>query len=152
MPGHDISAFIDPVTALTMSQIPAANLPVNQYSDSSHGGTLVDTNMAQRIDFINHMTGDWSFYYHYDDATATQPVYQQAYMGITNVPGLSGDGAVAQPAVLDEQHKDLRCYRGQRCAPAVFPHSSSNRAAGGQFDDFRLRQIRLQYRSRRPVV
>src|SRR5882724_13091330 len=87
VPGHNISAFIDPVTALTMSQIPAANLGVNQYSDSSHGGSLVDTNMAQRIDFVNHTTGDWSFYYHYDDATATQPVYQQAYMGITNVPG-----------------------------------------------------------------
>jgi hypothetical protein len=87
VPGHDISAFIDPVTALTMSQIPAANLGVNQYSDSSHGGNLIDTNMAQRIDFINHMTGDWSFYYHYDAATATQPVYQQAYMGITNAPG-----------------------------------------------------------------
>jgi hypothetical protein len=87
VPGHDISGFIDPVTALTLSQIPAANLLVNQYSDSSHGGKLVDTNLAQRIDFVNHMTGDWSFYYHYDDATAVQPVYQQAYMGITNVPG-----------------------------------------------------------------
>jgi hypothetical protein len=87
VPGHDLSAFIDPVTALTMTQIPAANLGVNQYSDSSHGGNLIDTNLAQRIDFINHKTGDWSFYYHYDDATATQPVYQQAYMGITNVPG-----------------------------------------------------------------
>ncbi len=87
VPGHDLSGFIDPVTALTMSQIPAANLGVNQYSDSSHGGSLVDTNMAQRIDFVNQKTGDWSFYYHYDDATATQPVYQQAYMGITNVPG-----------------------------------------------------------------
>jgi len=87
VPGHDISAFIDPVSTLTLSQIPAANLLVNQYSDSSHGGKLVDTNLAQRIDFVNHMTGDWSFYYHYDDATAVQPVYQQAYMGITNVPG-----------------------------------------------------------------
>src|SRR5229473_2857043 len=27
VPGHDISAFIDPVTVLTLSQIPAANLP-----------------------------------------------------------------------------------------------------------------------------
>src|SRR5258708_21675578 len=57
------------------------------FSDSSHSGSIVDTNMAQRIDFINHMTGDWSFYYHYDDATAVQPIYQQAYQGITNVPG-----------------------------------------------------------------
>ncbi len=87
VPGHDLSAFIDPVSALTLSQIPAANLGVSQYSDSSHGGTLIDTNMAQRIDFINHMTGEWSFYYHYDDATAVQPVYQQAYQGVENVPG-----------------------------------------------------------------
>jgi hypothetical protein len=43
--------------------------------------------MAQRIDFVNHATGDWSFYYHYDDSTATQPVYQQAYQGVENVPG-----------------------------------------------------------------
>ena len=28
--------------------------------------------MAQRIDFVNHKTGDWAFYYHYDDATAIQ--------------------------------------------------------------------------------
>ncbi len=87
VPGHDLSAFIDPVAAKTLSQIPAANLGVNQYSDSSHGGSLIDTNMAQRVDFVNHMTGDWSFYYHYDDATAVQPVYQQAYQGVTNVPG-----------------------------------------------------------------
>ena len=87
VPGHDLSAFIDPVAAKTLSQIPAANLGVNQYSDSSHGGSIIDTNMAQRIDFVNHMTGDWSFYYHYDDATAVQPVYQQAYQGVENVPG-----------------------------------------------------------------
>jgi hypothetical protein len=87
VPGHDLSAFIDPVTAATLSQIPAANLGVNQYSDSSHGGSLIDTNLAQRIDFVNRMTGDWSFYYHYDDATAVQPVYQQAYQGVENVPG-----------------------------------------------------------------
>jgi hypothetical protein len=87
VPGHDLSAFIDPVAANTLSQIPAANLGVNQYSDSSHGGSIIDTNMAQRVDFVNHMTGDWSFYYHYDDATAVQPVYQQAYQGVENVPG-----------------------------------------------------------------
>ena len=34
VPGHDISAYIDPVTALTLSQIPQANLGVN-YSDSA---------------------------------------------------------------------------------------------------------------------
>lgn len=88
VPGHDISAYIDPVSKLTLPLIPAANLPDGvSFSDSSHAGSIIDTNLAQRIDFVNHMTGDWSFYYHYDDSTALQPVYQQAYMGITNVPG-----------------------------------------------------------------
>jgi len=88
VPGRDLSAYIDPVAGATLHFIPAANQPggVN-YADSSHSGTLTDTNMAQRIDFINHMTGDWSFYYHYDDATAVQPIYQQAYQGVENLPG-----------------------------------------------------------------
>ena len=72
----------------TLQFIPAANLPGGfNYSDSSHSGSLIDTNMAQRIDYFNQMTGNWSFYYHYDDSTATQPIYQQAYQGVTNVPG-----------------------------------------------------------------
>jgi carboxypeptidase family protein len=88
VPGHDISAYMDPVTQKTLSLIPASNLPNGfDFSDSSHAGSIIDTNLGQRIDFVNKMTGDWSFYYHYDDATAVQPVYQQAYMGITNVPG-----------------------------------------------------------------
>jgi Carboxypeptidase regulatory-like domain len=88
VPGHDISAYMDPISKATLQFIPAANLPGGfNYSDSSHSGSLIDTNMAQRIDFINQMTGNWSFYYHYDDSTATQPIYQQAYQGVENVPG-----------------------------------------------------------------
>jgi hypothetical protein len=88
VPGHDISAYIDPVSKLTLPLIPAANLSGGfNYSDSSHAGSIIDTNMGQRIDFVNHRTGDWSFYYHYDDSTAVQPVYQQAYQGVENVPG-----------------------------------------------------------------
>jgi hypothetical protein len=87
VPGHDISAYIDPITANTLQFIPTANLGAFDYSDSSHSGQIIDTNMAQRIDFINHMTGSWSFYYHYDDSTATNPIYQQAYQGVGNLPG-----------------------------------------------------------------
>jgi len=88
VPAHNISAYIDPVTALTMKFIPAANQPNGfNYADSSHVGTIVDKNMSQRIDFNNQKTGDWAFYYHYDSATAVNPIYQQAYQGVTNVPG-----------------------------------------------------------------
>ena len=65
-----------PSRKLTLPLIPAANQPGGfNYDDSSHEGSIVDTNMAERIDFVNHKTGDWSFYYHYDDATAVNPVY-----------------------------------------------------------------------------
>ena len=88
VPAHNISAYIDPVTALTMQFIPAANQPNGfNYADSSHAGTIIDKNWAQRIDFNNRKTGDWAFYYHYDNATAVNPIYQQAYQGVTNVPG-----------------------------------------------------------------
>ncbi len=74
MPGHNISAYIDPVAKLTLPLIPAANQAGGfNYDDSSHVGSIIDTNWAERIDFDNQKTGDWSFYYHYDDATASSP-------------------------------------------------------------------------------
>jgi hypothetical protein len=86
VPGHDISAYIDPVSKLTLPFIPVANQPGGfNFDDSSHSGTISDTNTAQRVDFLNHKTGDWSFYYHYDRATAVQPVYSNN--GVENVPG-----------------------------------------------------------------
>ena len=88
VPGHNISAYIDPVSKLTLPLIPAANQPGGfDYDDSSHKGSITDTNMAERIDFVNHKTGDWAFYYHYDDATAVNPVYNQQYFGQENLPG-----------------------------------------------------------------
>ena len=108
VPGHDISAFIDPVTALTMSQIPAANLGVNQYSDSSHGGYAhrYQHGPADRL----HQSHDWRLVVllslrRCDRHPACLPA---GLYGNHQRAGLSGDGAVAQSAVLDEQHEDLR--------------------------------------------
>ena len=93
--GRDISAYIDPVSKLTMQFIPTANSSNGfNYSDSSHAGTINDTNLGERIDFVNKMTGDWSFYYHYDNATGVQPVYNQAYMSQVTLPGFP----VTQPS------------------------------------------------------
>jgi hypothetical protein len=88
VPGHNISAYIDPVSKLTLPLIPESNQPGGfNFDDSSHAGSIIDTNMAERIDFVNHKTGDWSFYYHYDDATAVNQVYNQQYFGQENLPG-----------------------------------------------------------------
>ena len=48
---------------------------------------IIDTNMAERIDFVNHKTGDWSFYYHYDDATAINPSIARHTTGLPTLPG-----------------------------------------------------------------
>lgn len=86
-PGRNLSAYEDPVAAATLKFIPTANLGGSSYSDSSHSGSLVDTNLGERIDLINHLTGDWAFYYHYDGANATLPIYTQEYMSIGSLPG-----------------------------------------------------------------
>jgi hypothetical protein len=90
VPGRNISGYMDPVSKLMLPLIPAANQAGGfNYEDSSHVGSIIDTNMAERIDFVNHRTGDWSFYYHYDDATAINPVYSQATTnpGLPTLPG-----------------------------------------------------------------
>ncbi len=87
VPGRNLSGYIDPVSKLTLSLIPAANVGVNNYSNSSEVGSIIDTNLFQRIDLVNHTAGDWAFYYHYDDATGLEPIYSQTYFSQVNVPG-----------------------------------------------------------------
>jgi Carboxypeptidase regulatory-like domain len=87
VPGRNLSGYIDPVSKLTLGLIPAANVGVNNYSNSSEVGSIIDTNLSQRIDFNNRTTGDWAFYYHYDDATALEPIYSQTYFSQVDVPG-----------------------------------------------------------------
>ena len=45
---------------------------------------ISDNKLAQRIDFINQKTGNWSFYYHYDDSTVTSAFGHNA-----SVPGFT---------------------------------------------------------------
>ena len=87
VPGRNLSGYIDPVSKSTLSLIPAANVGVNNYSNSSEVGSIIDTNLSQRIDLVNHTAGDWAFYYHYDDATGLEPIYTQTYFSQVNVPG-----------------------------------------------------------------
>ena len=47
--------------------IPLPNVSATQYANSSQVNTVKDNKAAQRIDFDNQKTGNWSFYYHFDD-------------------------------------------------------------------------------------
>jgi len=55
------------------------------YSTSAYPGTLRDDKWAERIDLHTEKSGDWAFYYHFDDAGVFNP-----FAG-GNVPGFPSD-------------------------------------------------------------
>jgi hypothetical protein len=54
---------------------PTALTPGGQpfFSTTSLDTTTTDDKFAPRIDFVNKLTGNWAFYYHFDDATVLNP-------------------------------------------------------------------------------
>jgi hypothetical protein len=63
------SAFAAPAVGI-LPFIPLPNVdPVNGiFADASEKNTARDDKIGQRVDFINKLTGNWSFYYHFDDS------------------------------------------------------------------------------------
>ena len=53
--------------------IPAPTLSgaINNYSNNSQKDSIRDNKYGQRVDFNNQKTGNWSWYYHYDDSAAS---------------------------------------------------------------------------------
>jgi len=64
------TAFAAPAVGI-LPYIPLPNVPgtTDQFSDNSQKNRVRDDKAGQRVDFINQKTGNWSFYYHYDDST-----------------------------------------------------------------------------------
>jgi hypothetical protein len=65
---------------------PTAVLPSGQpfFSTTSLKTTTTDNKFAPRIDFVNKLTGNWAFYYHFDDAVVINPY------GSSSIPGFGG--------------------------------------------------------------
>src|SRR2546427_3799806 len=74
------SAFSLPATKI-LPYIPIGDGNGN-FADASQKGKIQDDKAGQRVDFINKMTGDWSFYYHFDDSNNFSPLN-------ASVPGFS---------------------------------------------------------------
>ncbi len=75
------TAFAAPAVGI-LPYIPSPNVNSNTFSDNSQRDRVRDDKAAQRIDFVNQKTGNWSFYYHYDDSTVTSAFGHNA-----SVPG-----------------------------------------------------------------
>jgi hypothetical protein len=66
--------------------IPQGDPATGAYANNSQKNNIRDDKAAQRVDFMNRKTGNWSFYYHFDDSTAVTALVS----GVTNpVPGFA---------------------------------------------------------------
>jgi hypothetical protein len=63
--------------------IPAANNSDGTFSDNRQKNRITDNKIGERVDFNNRKTGNWSFYYHFDDSTVNSAVPD----GGASVPG-----------------------------------------------------------------
>ena len=67
----------------TLPSIPAPNITNASfnYADNSGRNTIKDDKIGERVDFNNQKTGNWSFYYHFDDSTVSNA------LGVSSTPG-----------------------------------------------------------------
>jgi hypothetical protein len=72
--------FATPAVNL-LPYIPAPNQASGYFADASQRNSVQDDKIGQRVDFLNQMTGNWYFYYHYDDSTVDSAI------PAANVPG-----------------------------------------------------------------
>src|SRR5205823_4218459 len=75
------AAFAAPAVGI-LPYVPVPNVDAQTFSDNRQRNTVRDDKAAQRIDFNNQKTGNWSFYYHYDDSTVVDAFGHNA-----SVPG-----------------------------------------------------------------
>jgi len=69
------TAFAAPAVGI-LPYIPVGNLDPEGglFADASQKRNVTDNKIGQRVDFNNQMTGNWSFYYHWDDSTVFNPL------------------------------------------------------------------------------
>ncbi len=62
------SAYSKPALGI-LPYIPTPNLASGYYADDSQKNSVSDNKIGERVDFLNQLTGNWYFYYHFDDST-----------------------------------------------------------------------------------
>lgn len=68
-----------------MPYIPAPNQPSGYYADASQRNSVVDDKIGERVDFLNERTGNWYFYYHFDDSTVQNALPAASVPGFPSV-------------------------------------------------------------------
>jgi hypothetical protein len=116
------SAF-DKVAVNILPYIPVPNQSDGYYANSSQKDTVVDDKMGQRVDFVNEKTGNWYFYYHFDDSTVKNA------LAASSVPGF--------PAVTPTRAQE-------------FVMSNTKTFGSSQVNEFRISFFRTATRTGEP--
>lgn len=76
-------AAFSPAAVGTLPSIPMANVTNQAFNYSSNSGRdkISDNKIGERVDFNNQKTGNWSFYYQFDDSTVSKA------LGVSSTPG-----------------------------------------------------------------
>jgi hypothetical protein len=97
------SAISKPAVGI-LPYIPMGDPITGNYSNNSQKNDIRDDKMGQRVDFQNQKTGNWSFYYHYDDSTAVTALTG----GVANpVPGFASTTPTRAQQVVISDNKTL---------------------------------------------
>ncbi len=91
------SRAFDHVAVNVLPYIPTPNQASGLYANASQKNVVDDDKIGERVDFINEMTGNWSFYYHLDDTTVNDALPNSG----ASVPGFPAiTPSRAQEAVM----------------------------------------------------
>src|SRR5437879_7109220 len=71
------------------------------FADANQRNRIGDNKYGQRVDFNNKMTGDWSFYYHFDDANNFNALN-------ASVPGFSSVTKTSAQHIVRNHNNSLR--------------------------------------------
>jgi Carboxypeptidase regulatory-like domain len=97
------SAFSKPATNI-LQYIPMGDPLSGIYTNNSQKNRIRDDKAGQRVDFNNQMTGNWSFYYHFDDSTALTALTG----GVNNpVPGFASNTPSRAQQIVISNNKSL---------------------------------------------
>ena len=109
-----------PAASGILPYIPMPNIdPVaGTYSDNSHKDTITDDKIGERVDFNNRKTGNWSFYYHYDDST----VFSNLPSGGASVPGFPAQTPTRAQEFVISNTKVIGPTAVNEARAHLFPH------------------------------
>ncbi len=93
-------AFSKPSIGI-LPYIPVPNLGGGFFADASQKNSVRDDKIGERVDFINQKTGNWYFYYHFDDSTVNSA------LPAASVPGFPSDTPTRAQEVVMSNTKTI---------------------------------------------